>query len=289
MRILVLGATGMLGSALFRVFQKHKDFETWGSIRNVISLQYFPVNLHAKLIYLIDMLDYNAVLSVFERVKPDVVINCIGLIKQPACRNEPLAVFLINSLLPHRLAKLCALVGSRLIHISTDCVFSGKKGNYSESDLPDAEDLYGKSKFIGELCDLPYAITIRTSMIGHELQSNYSLVNWFLAQTGQVNGYTKAIFSGLPTIEITRVIKDYIIPNHELVGLYHVATKPINKYDLLNLIAERYQKKISIIPDSQVAIDRSLNADRFNKATGFVAPEWPVLIGRMHQSSLHFD
>ncbi len=289
MRILVLGATGMLGSTLFRGFQKNQKFETWGTLRSVTAIKDFSVHLHARLIHSVDILDNDGLLKVFEGLRPDVVINCIGLIKQLACAKDPLAVLPINALLPHRLAKLCALSGARLIHISTDCVFSGRKGEYSESDPSDADDLYGKSKFIGELGDLPYTVTIRTSMIGHELHNNYSLVNWFLSQTDQVNGYTKAIFSGLPTIELARVIRDYIIPNNDLVGLYHIAAKPINKYDLLSLIAERYQKKISIIPDEQMVVDRSLNADRFNKATGFVPPDWPLLIERMYQSHFHSD
>ena len=186
-------------------------------------------------------------------------------------------------MLPHRLARLCELAGARLIHISTDCVFSGRKGLYLESDLSDAEDLYGKSKYIGELHDLPHAITLRTSIIGHELGSNYALVDWFLSQEGGVKGFTKAIFSGLPTVELARVMKDFVVPHPQLNGLYHVAAKPIDKFRLLSLVAAQYGKAIDIRPEDALVIDRSLDGSRFREATGYVAPEWPELIRRMYE------
>ena len=276
----------MLGSAILYSLQKNEEYETWGTLRNDNGLAYFPAQTHAKLIYNVDVLDEKILNDVFERIKPDLVINCVGLIKQLSCANDPLIVLPINSLFPHRLARICELFDARLIHISTDCVFSGRKGMYKESDPSDAEDLYGKSKFIGELSDLPHVLTLRTSIIGHELNSNYALIDWFLSQKEQVKGYVNAIFSGLPTVELTRVIIDYVIPRPHLYGLYHVAAKPISKYDLLNLVAEIYGKKINIIPEDQVCIDRSLNAERFKEATGYVAPEWPYLIEMLYQSRL---
>jgi dTDP-4-dehydrorhamnose reductase len=219
------------------------------------------------------------------RVNPHIVINCVALIKKLANANEPLTALPLNSMLPHRLSKLCALAGARLVHISTDCVFSGRKGNYSESDLSDAEDLYGKSKYIGELHEAPNAITLRTSIIGHELNSCNALIDWFLSQEAEVKGYAKAIFSGLPTIELARIIKDYVLPNEALHGLYQVAAAPIDKLSLLRLVAEVYDKKITIYPDDVVRIDRSLNSSRFNQASGYVAPEWPALIKLMKKYS----
>jgi dTDP-4-dehydrorhamnose reductase len=185
-------------------------------------------------------------------------------------------------MLPHRLARLCALAGARLVHISTDCVFNGRAGNYRESDISDAEDLYGKSKFIGEVA-YPHAITLRTSIIGHELASAHGLVGWFLQQRGKVNGYRRAIFSGLPTVELARVIRSVILPRPDLSGLYHVASTPISKLELLQLVASAYGTSVEIEPDDRVAIDRSLNADRFREATGYVAPPWPVLVGQMQE------
>lgn len=284
MRVLVLGVTGMLGHMVFQLLQANQTIEAWGTLRSATGLNDFPSQTHLKLIHGLDVIDEASLLMVFERVKPDVVINCIGVIKQLASANDPLTVLPINALLPHRLAKMCAISSARLIHISTDCVFSGKKGFYDEAEPSDAEDLYGKSKYIGELADLSHAITLRTSMIGHELHSSRSLVDWFLSQQGAVKGYTKAVFSGFPTVELARVICNYIIPNTDLSGLYHVAASPINKYALLKLIAERYHKEIDIIPEDDVMIDRSLNAKRFNQITGYIAPEWPLLIDSMFKA-----
>lgn len=282
MRVLVLGVTGMLGNAVFRVFNAGAEYETWGTLRNGAALRYFPVRNHARLLTGADVLDQDVVVAMLAKVQPDVVINCIGLIKQLADAKDPLTALPVNAMLPHRLAHLCALSGARLIHVSTDCVFAGRKGRYVESDLSDAEDLYGKSKYIGELHDLSNAITLRTSIIGHELGSNYALVDWFLSQQGSVKGFSKAVFSGLPTVELARVMKDFVVPYPQLNGLYHVAAKPISKLDLLNLVSAQYGKQIEIRPDDGLVIDRSLDGSRFCDATGYVAPEWPELIANMH-------
>lgn len=278
MNVLVLGVTGMLGGAVFRVLSQDPGFQVWGSLRNAGGRRHFPEQIHGQLVSNIDVLDQDSLIAVLERVRPDVVINCVGLIKQLADAKDPLSALPINAMLPHRLAKLCALVGARLIHVSTDCVFSGRKGMYVEQDLSDAEDLYGKSKYIGELHEAPHAITLRTSIIGHELGTNFSLIDWFLSQSGPVKGYTKAIFSGLPTVELGRVMKDYVIPRPDLHGLYHVSVAPIDKFSLLRLVAEIYEHKIQITPDEQVFIDRSLDSSRFRQATGYVPPTWPELV-----------
>lgn len=282
MRVLILGVTGMLGNAVFRTFSADTQHETWGTLRSVGGLRHFPEAHREQLFSGIDVLDQDALVAAIGKVKPDVVINCVGLIKQLADAKDPLTALPINAMLPHRLARLCELAGARLIHVSTDCVFSGRKGLYLESDLSDAEDLYGKSKYIGELHDLPHAITLRTSIIGHELGSNYALVDWFLSQQGEVRGFTKAVFSGLPTVELARVMKDFVVPHSELSGLYHVAAEPVDKFRLLSLVAAQYGKQIGIRPDDALVIDRSLNGGRFTQATGYVAPEWPELIRRMH-------
>ncbi|WP_115703672.1 dTDP-4-dehydrorhamnose reductase family protein [Legionella sainthelensi] len=285
MKILVLGITGMLGSAVFHTFnQQHKDFEVWGTLRSKEGLKYFPSAFHSFLISDIDVLNLDALCGVLEQVRPNVVINCIGLIKQLSSARDPLSALPINAMLPHQLARLCQLAGARLIHISTDCVFSGKKGFYTENDNSDAEDLYGKSKFIGEITESSNAITLRTSIIGHEFNSKTALVEWFLSQEIATKGYVNAIFSGLPTFELARVMRDYVIPKPELCGLYHVAAAPISKYKLLSLIAEIYKKKISIIADEEIRIDRSLNGERFKNATGYDAPDWSQLIALMYES-----
>lgn len=280
MKILILGVTGMLGNAMFRLLSESSGFSVFGTARGESAKRHFHDSLVGNLLCGVEVGDQDSLTATFAKVRPDVVINCIGLVKQLSDANDPLTAVPINTLLPHRLAHLCALAGARLIHVSTDCVFSGAKGGYVESDFPDAYDLYGRSKFLGEV-DYPNAITLRTSIIGHELAGNRSLIGWFLAQQVSVKGFSKAVFSGLPTVELARVVRDFVLPNAALKGVYHVAANPINKLDLLHLVAETYKKKIEIIPDDSLIIDRSLNSQKFQKATGYRALEWPELIRRM--------
>lgn len=281
-RVLILGVTGMLGSAVFKTFSSDPAHDVWGTLRRAPERHSFGEESRERLLVGVDVLDQDSLVAAIAKVRPDVVINCVGLIKQLADAKDPLTALPINAMLPHRLAHLCALSSARLIHISTDCVFSGRKGGYKESDVSDAEDLYGKSKYIGELHDIPNAVTLRTSIIGHELNSNHSLVDWFLAQEDSVRGFSRAVFSGLPTVELARVMKDFVLPHPELNGLYHVAAEPIAKLDLLSLIASQYGKSIEILPDAALVIDRSLNSERFTQATGYKAPTWPRLIELMH-------
>ena len=279
----------MLGSAVFHTFsQRQADFNIWGTLRNRTDMEYFPDSMHESLISDVDVLNHDSLCGVFDLVRPNIVINCIGLIKQLSNANDPLLALPINAMLPHRLAKLCSLTGARLVQISTDCVYSGRKGFYVESDMSDAEDLYGKSKFIGEITDLSNVVTLRTSIIGHEIYSQKALLEWFLSQQGSVRGYVKAIFSGLPTFELARVIRDYVVPKQELAGLYHVAASPINKHALLLLISEIYKKNINIVIDEEVVIDRSLNANLFKQATGYISPSWPQLIALMQETKKYY-
>ncbi|PWE44724.1 NAD(P)-dependent oxidoreductase [Pseudomonas prosekii] len=284
MKILVLGATGMLGSTMFRQLFGDERYDVWGTTRSPSALVRFSEQERAKLLSNVDVLDADQLISVFNDVKPDAVINCIGLIKQLSTAKDPMAVLPINSLLPHRLSKICELSNSRLVQISTDCVFSGRKGMYTEADVSDAEDIYGKSKFLGEVVDSKLVVTLRTSIIGHELNSTFSLVDWFLSQSGSVKGFAKAIFSGLPTVELARVVRDFVLPNSELSGLYQVAASPIDKYSLLKQIASTYEKKIEIVRDESLVIDRSLDPSKFKAATGYVAPSWADLIDYMHRT-----
>ena len=222
MRILVLGVTGMLGNAVFRSFAEHGEHEVWGATRRTSGARVPTEQDRSRLIPGVDALDPDALVEAMARARPDVVINCVGLVKQLSAADDPLVALPINAMLPHRLARLCAVAGARLIHVSTDCVFTGRTGGYTETDSSDAEDLYGKSKFLGELNDYPHAITLRTSIIGHELGPPHGLVDWFLSQRGSVKGYAKAIFSGLPTVELARVMREIVLPRPELSGLYHV-------------------------------------------------------------------
>lgn len=281
-KVLVLGITGMLGNAVFRMFAQSPGFETYGTTRSAGGLRYFNEALRPQIHVGVDVEQHDHLVQIFSRVRPDVVINCIGLVKQLAEADDPLAALPINALLPHRLARLAALAGARLVHISTDCVFTGRQGNYKESDAPDALDIYGRSKLLGEVDELN-AVTLRTSIIGHELASAHSLVGWFLAQEGRVRGFTRAVFSGLPTVELAKVIRDHVLPRPDLRGLWHVSSEPIAKYDLLQLVKAAYGKSIEIDQDEQLAIDRSLDSTRFRAETGWQPANWTELVDSMRR------
>lgn len=270
----------MLGNTVLRYFSDDSRYQVFGSARSASVRNAFPPALAERIVVGTDVDNADSLALLFAKVQPDVVINCIGLVKQLAESNDPLQAIPINSLLPHRLARLCAIAGARLVHVSTDCVFAGTRGGYTETDASDATDLYGRSKYLGEV-NYEHCITLRTSIIGHELNSANGLVGWFLTQQGSVKGYTQAIFSGLPTVELAHVIRDIVLPQPQLHGLYHVASQPINKFDLLTLVKKKYKKDIAIVADEKLKIDRSLNADRFCKATGYIAPAWPELVEKM--------
>lgn len=281
MKILVLGASGMLGNAILRVMSAQEAWSVFGTVRGA------DPALHAAAPRAVLIPDVHAdqpdsLLAAFAQARPDVVINCVGLVKQLSNAEDPLVAVPINTLLPHRLARMCQVAGARLVHISTDCVFSGKQGNYTEFDLADAQDVYGRSKLLGEV-DYPHAVTLRTSIIGHELRSAHGLIDWFLSQQAGVKGYTEAVFSGLPTCELARVVRDFVIPHASLRGVYQVAAEPISKHDLLQIVNREYGKNLQIEPDNQVKINRSLDASRFREATGYVAPAWPDLIAQMRE------
>jgi dTDP-4-dehydrorhamnose reductase len=279
-KVLVIGASGMLGNAVFRYLSARSDLDVVGSVRSTSSLRYLPSELHAHLRTNVDALSPDDLVNLFGAEQPEIVINCVGLVKQLAAADDPLSALPINAMLPHRLARLAATTKARLVHISTDCVFDGTTGNYVESDFANARDLYGRSKFLGEV-DYPHAITLRTSIIGHELNSSHGLVDWFLSQSGSVKGFAKAVFSGLPTVELARVIADYVLPNPLLHGLYHVSAAPINKLDLLALVAQIYGRDTQIVPDEKIVIDRSLDSSRFRTVTGYNPPSWRELVTLM--------
>ena len=281
MKILVLGASGMLGNAMFRFLAEHGQFDVTGTLRSTAMRRYLPESLHDRLKTGIDVLSQDHLMSLFDDVRPDVVINCIGLVKQLGSASDPLSALPVNSLLPHRLDRQCGLAGARLVHFSTDCVFTGDRGMYKEEDTADARDLYGLSKYLGEVRDSSHAITLRTSIIGHELGRNLSLIGWFLSQEGKVPGYSQAIFSGLPTVEMARIVMEYVLPKPELSGLYHVSAAAIDKKSLLELVAEVYGMNVEIFEDVSVRIDRSLDSTQFRKATGYVPPTWPELVESM--------
>jgi len=271
----------MLGNALLRFLAQSEGIEAWGTARGMPH-KFQEQPFRDRIIVGVDVENADSLVRAFDTARPRTVINCVGLVKQLAEADDPLHVIPINSLLPHRLAILASAIGARLIHISTDCVFSGTKGLYCESDAADAQDLYGRSKHLGEV-DYPNAITLRTSIIGHELGAAHGLIGWFLSEPGRVRGYTRAIFSGLPTVELARVIRDHVLPRHDLHGVYHVSAAPIAKHDLLKVVAEEYGRTNEIVPDASVVINRSLDSSRFRSATGYAPAAWPTLVRAMRE------
>lgn len=288
MRVLILGGSGMLGHKLYQTCAPR--FDTYATFRAAASeYKRFGIFDESRMIGEVSAEDIDSVERAFAATKPDVVVNCIGIVKQDPSAKDPIASSAVNSLFPHRLVELCRRSGARLIHLSTDCVFSGRKGNYSENDVPDAEDLYGRTKLIGEIADAG-CLTIRTSMIGRELKGSHGLLEWFLSQCdGRVSGFKRAIFSGFTTQALAEVIGKIIVEQSELSGIWHVAAEPISKFDLLRLVKQTYGLAIEIDPDETFACDRSLDSSRFRAITGFQPPAWPEMIQRLHDDRTAYD
>lgn len=280
--ILILGASGMLGSAILNYFLNYSCHSVKGFVRSRDSIKLFPKSSQDNVFPFLNIDDLNPLEDYVIKNNIEVIINCVGVIKQLEESNDPLLILPANSIFPHKISSLCARHSIRFIHMSTDCVFSGNKGMYKETDTQDSNSLYGLSKYLGEV-DKQNTVTLRTSIIGHELSGSKSLIDWFLSQNKPINGFDKAIFSGLPTIEIARVIDKFILTNPSLQGLFHLSAEPIDKYSLLELVAKIYDKIIKINKDSSLKIDRSLNSDKFRNATGYSPEKWPELIKLMHK------
>ena len=287
MRIIILGSNGLLGNTIIRYFFENFNYETYGFCRDSSKLGFLNKNDFKRIKIVKDIFNTEDLKKKIEKIKPDVIINSIGITNKIKNQNSNFIqkIIHINSLFPHQLQQLCLQLDIRLIHLSSDCVFSGDKGFYSEQDNPDPIDIYGKSKLLGEL-DYENTITIRKSVIGHEISSKNGLLEWFLKQEGEVKGYKKAIFSGITVLELAKVIDMHIIPNQNLRGVYHVSGQSISKYNLLKIIASEYKKVIKIIPNEEVKIDRSLNSIKFNKITGYQSEAWPKLIKSMAKFNL---
>ncbi len=271
----------MLGGSLLRYFADKTEHDVYGTVRDSNAESRLVSKANANIICGIDVHNVNKIRSIIEEVRPDYVINCVGVVKQLKESKYPIHSITINSLLPHRLAEICSHNNSKLIHFSTDCVFSGNRGNYSVNDVPDAFDLYGRSKLLGEVSYAPH-LTLRTSIIGHEQGSQHSLIDWFLNQSGEVKGFTKAVFSGVPTVYMAELLNNYVFTNPDITGLYQVSVEPIDKYSLLSLVKDIYGKDIDINADDSLVIDRSLNSTEFKIRTGMNNPSWKDLIEKMY-------
>lgn len=276
MKILVFGGDGMLGHRLIQ--DLNQTDEVAGTFRRDESSYQRPEFLDASQGFFgVDVRDLPRVLEVCEEFRPDAVINAAGIVKQRPASQEARPSIEVNALFPHRLALVSAALGARLIHISTDCVFSGSDGSYREDDPPDAVDLYGQTKLLGEVTQ-EHCLTLRTSIIGRELSRKTGLVEWFLAQEGTVRGFTRAMFSGVTTGELSRAISMILRHFPAASGLYHISSQPISKHDLLSMLRDELGLATTIIPDATVEIDRSLDSSRFQKAFGYTPPTWREMI-----------
>ena len=267
MKVLILGSNGMIGNAIYRKLITNNEFD-------VLNFDRRAKEDKLKL----DLKDPKKIKNFINYNEPEVVINCVGIIKQKKAKKSD--VYATNSFFPNQLNYLSTEFNFKLIQISTDCVFSGSKGFYTENDTPDATDDYGISKSLGEICN-NNNLTIRTSCIGHE-NHKHGLLEWFLNQRNDVEGYKKVFFSGLTVLELGKIIVDYILPRNNLNGLFNIAGQTISKFQLLKIIADVYQKPIEIIPNELINIDRSLDASKFNKLTGYESQPWPELVKAMH-------
>jgi dTDP-4-dehydrorhamnose reductase len=284
MKVLILGGSGMLGHKLWQLLSQR--FDTYATFRREpAAYARFGMFREDRSIGGVHAEELDSVVRALHQVRPDVVINCIGIIKQSAEAKDPIRSITINSLFPHRLGELCGAAGARLVHISTDCVFDGTRGCYRESDDATATDLYGRTKHLGEVT-ADGCLTLRTSIIGRELEGSHGLVEWFLSQDGaSIRGFRRAIFSGLTTNALGGVIAEIIEKHSTLGGLWQVASEPISKFDLLTLVKGAYDLDIEITPDDDFHCDRSLDGSRFIEATGITIPSWPAMIAEMYNDS----
>ena len=281
MRILILGGDGMLGHQLLEHLAPEHEIRV--TLRRPLdshasSGRFHPQNAYGG----IELRSPDSPLPILAAFRPAAVINSAGIVKRRPDAEDAVANLEINALLPHRLALLCKPIGARLVQMSTDCVFSGRKGNYKETDSSDAEDLYGRTKYLGEV-HAANCITLRTSIIGRELARKIGLLEWFLAQTGGVRGFRKAIFSGFTTIEMARIIEMLLTRFPTAAGLYHVSSAPISKFDLLGLLKDRLGLAVDIAPYDDFVCDRSLDSARFRKEFGYEPPDWPTMVNELAQ------
>jgi len=279
-KVLILGGTGMLGHKVWQEFDKR--FDTWVTIRGPVEpWQHLPFFKEEKVIENVDAFSRESINGAFDQVQPEVVVNCIGIIKKMKESESPVSAITINALLPHWLAELCQERATRLIHISTDCVFSGKAGSYAEKDLPDPYDLYGRTKLLGEVTE-EGCLTLRTSIIGRELKRSVGLLEWFLSQRNKtIQGYKHAIFTGFITSELAAILANIVANHPGLHGLYQISSDPINKYDLLNMIKEALHLEINIDEYTGVFIDRSLNSTKLRAILKYQPPTWEEMIQRL--------
>ncbi|MFZ2492691.1 MAG: SDR family oxidoreductase [Thermoanaerobaculia bacterium] len=288
MKILILGGSGMLGHKLWMRLSKNHD--VWITLRKgAREIPDHPAFRRDRIRSDVDALNFDEVTRALASIQPDYVVNCIGIIKQLPLALDPLSVIQLNALLPHRISLICRTARIRMLHISSDCVFSGRRGHYTEADQSDAEDLYGRTKFLGEV-SYPHTLTLRTSIIGRELFGYRSLVEWFLGQRGKTTGgYTKVPYTGVTTNALAEIINQIIERDLKLSGVFQVASEPITKYDLLVQLRDAMKLDIAVTPDDREICDRTLDGSRFTSETGIVTPSWEEMISALAADETPYD
>ena len=282
MKILVFGSTGMLGHKIINYLQAQGSIDVEFTVRNSRKQEICKKIFGRKARFIFNGNNPESALDIICKYNPDFCINCLGIIKQLDNTENFIEYIKINSLLPHYLSNYCSKNNSRLIHISTDSVYSGIKGNYNEDDIPDPQDYYSRSKLLGEVSN-KNDITIRTSIIGPEINNSKGILEWFKSCDKTVYGYSDVLFSGFPTIELSRIIYQYIIKKEVKNGIYNISSKPISKLNLLKLINKSYGLNKNIIEDKSLKINRTLDCSKFKKETNFVSKEWNSMIEKMRE------
>ncbi|VEN74467.1 dTDP-4-dehydrorhamnose reductase [Candidatus Desulfarcum epimagneticum] len=276
MRVLILGGSGMLGHELWR-YLSSRHTHIYATLRKKKDEYHTDLFAVSNVIDSIDAVDFNSIKNILDRIQPEFVLNCVGITKRKEHDSSMIEIIKLNSLLPHELALWGEKNKAGIIHFSTDCVFDGIDGQYADDSPPNAEDLYGRTKGLGEVSG-KYALTLRSSFIGHELEHGTELLEWFLSQTGRINGFAKAIYTGFTTMELNRIVEKIITERPRCSGIYNVSSEPITKYDLLSLIKEKLNLDIEIVPDYRFACDRSLDSTRFRQTFNYTPPAWEAMI-----------
>lgn len=284
MKILIVGGDGMLGHQLLRQWSQRHDVKATVRKSRSAYVGVEQLSTH-QLFYDVDVRSGTALEDHAAAFRPNVIVNAVGVVKQRQEAKDYVTSLETNSVFPHRLSFLARSLGARVVHLSTDCVFSGRRGNYSESDFPDADDLYGRSKVLGEL-DHPHCLTLRTSIIGRELFHKEGLLEWFLRQQGTVNGFTHAIFSGFTTLEMSRIIERLLVDYPDASGIWHVSSEATSKYKLLLLVAKYFEKGTHIVADDSFKCDRSLDSSRFRAQFKYQPPTWEQMVAELSQDGI---
>lgn len=268
----------MLGHMIVRILSAQHDVYGTSSARNDDAPSFSKVLPKENWVDQLDVANWLAVEAIISKIQPDVIINCIGVVKQKLnSRNISDAIYL-NSLIPHKLAQFCESAAIRFIHISTDCVFEGTPGIKLLSDTPNATDVYGTTKRLGEV-NSDKALTLRTGFVGRQLSGSEGLFEWVRAQKGKkITGFRNAIYSGLTTMALARVIQQVIEFNELLSGLYQVASEPISKFDLITHLNVLWDLGLTVTPDTTFVCDRSLDGSCFSDVTNITIPSWEEML-----------